>query len=218
MTRSIVTIIGAGGFGREALDTVVRMANAGIDISLRGVADDNPSPTALRLLTDRGIEYLGSIQDWLGIALPTEQFVVAIGSPAVRAAIEDRMLAGRNAATLVDPRATLGTETVLEEGVIICAGAVISTNVHLRRSAHVNPGAVIGHDTRVGAFSSINPGAVVSGNVSIGKAVLVGANATILQDLTIGDNAIIGAGAVVTKDVAPQDVVAGVPARKLEAQ
>lgn len=52
--------------------------------------------------------------------------------------------------------------------------------------------------------------------VKIGKNVWVGAHATILSGVTVGDNAVIAAGAVVTKDVAPNTVVAGVPARKVK--
>lgn len=48
--------------------------------------------------------------------------------------------------------------------------------------------------------------------IHIGKNVWIGSHATVLSGVTIGDNAIIAAGAVVTKDVAPNTVVAGVPA------
>jgi acetyltransferase-like isoleucine patch superfamily enzyme len=48
---------------------------------------------------------------------------------------------------------------------------------------------------------------------SIADHVFVGANATILMGVTVGARAVIGAGAVVTRDVAPDTVVAGVPAR-----
>ncbi|UOQ52212.1 sugar O-acetyltransferase [Hymenobacter cellulosivorans] len=41
----------------------------------------------------------------------------------------------------------------------------------------------------------------------------IGANVTVMPGVTIGENAIVGAGAVVTKDVAPNTIVAGVPAR-----
>lgn len=49
--------------------------------------------------------------------------------------------------------------------------------------------------------------------VRIGDGVWVGANATVLPGVTIGDGSIVAAGAVVTEDVAPNTVVAGVPAR-----
>jgi acetyltransferase-like isoleucine patch superfamily enzyme len=43
----------------------------------------------------------------------------------------------------------------------------------------------------------------------------IGSNATILCGVTIGEGATIGAGAVVTRDVAPNAIVAGVPARPM---
>lgn len=50
---------------------------------------------------------------------------------------------------------------------------------------------------------------------SIGADVWIGAGATVLAGVTIGVGAIVAAGAVVTKDVAPYEIVAGVPARRV---
>jgi acetyltransferase-like isoleucine patch superfamily enzyme len=47
------------------------------------------------------------------------------------------------------------------------------------------------------------------------RGASIGSGAVILCGVTIGARALIGAGAVVTKDVAPEEVVAGVPARSL---
>jgi len=47
------------------------------------------------------------------------------------------------------------------------------------------------------------------------KGASIGSGAVIVAGVTIGENAIIGAGAVVTKDVAPDTIVAGVPAKKI---
>ena len=49
------------------------------------------------------------------------------------------------------------------------------------------------------------------------KGASIGTNATILCGVTIGENAIVGAGSVVTKDVAPNTIVAGIPAKKLRS-
>lgn len=51
--------------------------------------------------------------------------------------------------------------------------------------------------------------------VKIGNDVWIGHGAVVLPGRTIGDGAVIAAGSVVTKDVAPYDVVAGVPARRV---
>ena len=51
--------------------------------------------------------------------------------------------------------------------------------------------------------------------VEIGADVWVGANAFISAGVKVGHGAVIGAGAVVVRDVAPYEIVAGVPARRL---
>jgi acetyltransferase-like isoleucine patch superfamily enzyme len=49
-------------------------------------------------------------------------------------------------------------------------------------------------------------------DTTIEDDVLIGAGVTILKGCTIGKGAVIAAGSVVTKDVAPDSVVAGIPA------
>lgn len=51
--------------------------------------------------------------------------------------------------------------------------------------------------------------------VRIGNNVFVGARSVILPGVTIGDRAIVAAGSVVSRDVAPDAIVAGVPARPI---
>ena len=51
--------------------------------------------------------------------------------------------------------------------------------------------------------------------VTIGNNVWIGAGVIICGGVTVGDGAVIGAGSVVTHDVAPNSLVAGVPARVL---
>ena len=51
----------------------------------------------------------------------------------------------------------------------------------------------------------------------IKKGASIGSGAVIIAGITIGENSIVGAGAVITKDVAPNTIVAGVPAKKLRA-
>jgi len=46
----------------------------------------------------------------------------------------------------------------------------------------------------------------------------IGVNAVLLPGVTVGKGAIVGAGAVVTKDVAPNTIVAGVPAKILRSR
>lgn len=52
-------------------------------------------------------------------------------------------------------------------------------------------------------------------DVSIGDKAWIGSNVTILPGVKIGEGAVCCAGCIVTHDVKPYDVVAGVPAKKV---
>lgn len=51
--------------------------------------------------------------------------------------------------------------------------------------------------------------------VSIGNYVWIGTGALVLPGITLGDGCVVAAGSVVTRSVAPFDIVAGNPARKI---
>lgn len=54
-------------------------------------------------------------------------------------------------------------------------------------------------------------------DVHVGEGAWVGSGAILLGPCRIGAHAVVAAGAVVTRDVAPQTLVAGVPARLVRA-
>ena len=210
-----LVIVGAGGFGREALDVHEAMRGAGRHGGLRlvGVVDDAPTADTLDILAARGVPYLGTITEAIARA-GSARLVVAVGNPAIRAGIvADLARAGARWATLVHPASTLGVGSTVGAGSVICAGARIGTHVRLGEHNHLNANAVVGHDAVLADLVSINPAACVSGRVRIGSGTLVGANATILQGLAVGENAVLGAAACLTKDLPAHSTAVGVPAR-----
>ncbi|WP_309064553.1 NeuD/PglB/VioB family sugar acetyltransferase [Microbacterium sp.] len=212
-----VVVVGAGGFGRETLDVIEAINDAGPEPvwNIVGVVDDGPAEIQLERLRDRGVAMLGGLDAYRSMALTT-RFVVGIGSPRARARIAASLEEwGGRAATLVHPAAVVGARAVVGAGVVICGGVQVSTNVVLGEHVHLNPGAIIGHDAVLESCVSVNPGAIVSGEVRVGRESLIGAGAVVLQNLAVGEEAIVGASACVTKNVASRGTVAGVPARLL---
>lgn len=211
-SREHVVVVGAAGFGRECLDVLEAMSAAGVPVRVVGVVDDGPSSANLKRLATRGVEHLGSLGDFIAQADRTIQYVLGIGHPGVRRSLVERLdAAGFTPFTAIHPSALMGSMPSLNEGVVICAGAVVSTNIRFGRHVHVNPSVTIGHDSKLKDFVSLNPGSVISGEVVVGSGTLIGASATVLQGLTIGSDTIVGAAALVTHDVPSGVVVKGVP-------
>ncbi len=212
MTERVV-VVGAGGFGREALDVIEALIDAGKPIQALGVLDAAPRDADLDQLAARQIAYLGTEAEWLSSAVGDELYVVAVGAPAVRRRVVARFSdAGMCAATLIHPAAVIGSQARIGDGVVIASGVQVSTNVTIGDHVHLNPASVIGHDVTLSDFVSVNPGAIVSGNVTVARGVLLGAGSVVLQGLTVGAGATVGAAACVTKNVETGATVVGVPA------
>lgn len=80
----------------------------------------------------------------------------------------------------------------------------------------IAPGCfVVDHDHGLAFGSRIDAQRCVCAPIRIGDDVWIGAGAKILRGVEIGDGAVVGAGAVVTRRVAPNAIVAGVPARQI---
>ena len=205
MGRGLV-IVGTGGMGREAAAWV---ADVGRADDLVGFLDDDPGSHGQEVAR---LPVLGGTS-WLD-EHPDVEVVVAIGTPRVREAVVDRILAaGVLLATIVHPSAVIGPRVRLGPGTIVCPGAMLSCDVTVGRAAIINYGAMVGHDGVLGEACFLAPGVHLAGNVTVGPRADVGIGASVIQGVTIGADAVVGAGAVVIHDV-PEGVTAvGVPAR-----
>ncbi|MFB7377106.1 NeuD/PglB/VioB family sugar acetyltransferase [Kitasatospora purpeofusca] len=192
---------GAGGVGREALDTALA---AGVPVA--GFLDDRQHGATVRGLPVRRPAELG----------PGAHYLVGIADPAVRqrlSALLDGL--GAKPFTLVHPRALIAPDTLLGPGCLVMGGAYVSSSVRLGAHSQVHYNATVGHDTVFGERVTVYPGGNVSGAVLLADGATVGSNAVVLQGRKIGAGAFVGAAAVVTRDVAPGEVVVGSPARPL---
>jgi sugar O-acyltransferase (sialic acid O-acetyltransferase NeuD family) len=206
-----IVIVGCGGYGREIFGVVsaVNDADGGL-WKVVGFLDDAPTESNLRCVARLGSTCLGPNAL---LAHLDAQYVIGIGDPRVRAHLAGRLeTLGRPAAPLVHPAATVGLDNSLADGVVLCAGARVTTNVTLGRHVHLNLNATVGHDSVLADCVQVNPLAAVSGNCRIGHAVLIGTNASVLQGRTVGDGSTVGANACVVRDVPAAKVVKGVPA------
>jgi UDP-2-acetamido-3-amino-2,3-dideoxy-glucuronate N-acetyltransferase len=111
----------------------------------------------------------------------------------------------------IQKNATIGARCKISSHTFVCEGVTIEDEVF------------IGHGVMF--INDLDPRATAAGgkpqseadwkvvSTRVRRGASIGSGAVIMGGVTIGEGALIGAGAVVTKDVAPNTVVAGVPAR-----
>ncbi len=211
MSRDLV-IFGAGGHAREVAQLVA-------DINLAQPGRWN----LLGFLADSGIpalhgkplpaKWLGGL-DWLQ-GRPALHAVVAVGNPAGRRSVADRMTTicpNLSFATLVHPHAWVAQRVELGEGSLVFAGCLINVDVCIGRHASINLGASISHDCMLGDYVSLGPGVRLSGSVCLDSGVEIGVGAICRPGVRVGADAVIGAGAVVVGNPPPGCTAVGVPA------
>lgn len=216
MTQRLV-IIGAGGFGREVLDVIEAInfdyATADtVPYEVLGFLDDgDPDPATLE---PYGIAHLGPI-DKLDSMDADIEYIIGIGSPQVRRAIDERFREDRTCPTLIHPTVTFNRAVTFGPGTVVCAGVRLTNNIEVGRHVHLNLNATVGHDARVDDFVTVSPGVAVSGYVHLGDEVMLGTGSVLNPGVRVGAGATLGSGAVALKDIAPGVVAVGVPAKPI---
>ena len=138
-----VYIVGAGGFGREVFGILLELTRIGVMSGVAGFFDDAPSSENIARVHALDSEVLGTVSDVARIRDPFAA-VIAIGSPMARRSIARRLeKAPVTYPSIVHPSATLGMCVALAEGVVIAAGARLSTNITIGRHVHVDQNACI---------------------------------------------------------------------------
>ncbi len=192
-------IVGAGGFGREAIWTVERINTfAGEKVwNIIGYADDDPKWK--KGDNFEGYPILGSVET-ASKDNPGASVFVAIGNNAKRADLY-RRLRGHDFPVLIDPKAQISPTTDYRHGTYIAAGAVVQVGAELGKFVLVGANAVVSHDAVIGDFANIGPGTVIASGVKVGDAVSFYANVATMPWITIGAGASVSCGAAVKGDV-----------------
>jgi acetyltransferase-like isoleucine patch superfamily enzyme/dTDP-4-dehydrorhamnose 3,5-epimerase-like enzyme len=119
------------------------------------------------------------------------------------------------------PKAVIGNECNLCDGVFIENDVVIGDRVTIKSGVQIWDGITIEDDVFIGPNATFTndrfPRSKIYpqqfARITVHKGASIGANATILPDVEIGAGAMVGAGAVVTRSVPANAIAVGNPAR-----
>lgn len=201
-------IVGAGGFGREALYIALEINKVKQQWNIVGFIDDNP-----KALDKVPCDYkiLGSIKDW--IPKENEVFALGLASPKAKELVSDILKArGAKFVTLIAPHSIIQPFTTYGEGCVINGN--IGDNVSIGNFVHI-AGSMIGQDSIIDDYSTTT-GFVNIASAKIGKRVFIGSNSVVLNHLTVGDDAFICAGSMVFSNIKAGKKVWGNPAKKFD--
>jgi sugar O-acyltransferase (sialic acid O-acetyltransferase NeuD family) len=211
-----LVIFGTGGFAREVHQIVEDLNAVAPSLDFLGFLDENPAQHGSML---HGYPVLGGIA-WLADAREDVSVVVAIGNPSSKKKVVDQICNTTKAqfATLLHPKAWVGNRVAIGAGSIICAGALITTDITIGRWVIVNIGSTVGHDAILEDYVTIAPTVNVSGSVVVAEGVDLGTGSTVIQGKNIAEWSIVGAGAVVVRDVEANKTVVGSPAKEIKSR
>lgn len=208
-----ILIFGAGGFGREVQWLIERINQKKPTWEIEGYLDDGVQAqteiNSYKVLG--GMEKLKEYDAAMAV-------VVAVGSAQTRKKIVAaiKKIGEFQFPNLIDPDAQLSQFVSLGQGNIICAGNILTVNIHLQDFVILNLSCTVGHDVCLESFVTVYPGVNISGNVKIGERAELGTGSKIIQGIMIGKGAIVGAGAAVVRHIPPECVAVGVPAKPVK--
>jgi acetyltransferase-like isoleucine patch superfamily enzyme len=130
--------------------------------------------------------------------------------------IEDGAIVGRApllASTSSVPRDDPGP-TVLEDGAVVCAGAIVFAGARICEGAIVGDQAHVRERATLGPESVLGRGSALGSDVRVGARVLIQTNVWLTSQTVVEDDVFVGPGVVTTND---DEMARGRPASELEA-
>lgn len=213
--RPLCVLIGGGGHAVVIIDTLELTGM----VQLHGILDRNSAVWGSDVL---GVPILGGDELLVELAdAGVEYFVIGLGSTGdnfPRKRLYEQAIACRlKPFTVIHPTAFVSKRAKVGVGAQLCPGSIVNAQAALGVNVIVNTGAIVEHGCILGDHVHVATGARLASTVTVDTCAHIGAGATVRQCVSIGEGAVVGAGAGVIGDVPPFQVVAGVPAKPLQA-
>jgi sugar O-acyltransferase (sialic acid O-acetyltransferase NeuD family) len=191
-----VAIVGAGGYGRVALDVLLA---SGLRDRVLGFYDDAHAALSGEV---RGVPILGDV-GMLKSMLSVEpvHVVVAITDNQARLRVANSLRGlGARFLSAVHPEAYVSEAAVVGDGSVVAAGAIVHPDAAVGSHCFLGPRSVVDRDAEVGAGTWLSAGAIVGPGASVGARVVLGQNASVDRKAVVEGDVEVGALRHVTRE------------------
>lgn len=208
-----IVIAGAGGCGREVYEMALETFSPK-EYRIKGFLTDDGSELDPFPELQAAVPILGTITDYE--IQPQDRFLLAIGSPAGRKSVSERLLA-RHAEflSLIHPTAKVFSSVRLGKGVILYPFAMLSSYAEVGDFTLFNAYSGCGHDAKIGAYSVFCPFSVILGFSEVGEGCMLATHAMLAPKKHIGRNAVISANSAALRNAPDAAFICGVPGKNL---
>jgi sugar O-acyltransferase (sialic acid O-acetyltransferase NeuD family) len=208
-------IFGSSGFAKEVHLIIRRVSGEQAALACFVCSDDD-----LSVATDiKGVPVMRESEFFEIYKAADIEIYIGVGSPRLRQKIYQKIKNWNSNAKfpiLIDPHASMDLKDnniTIGQGVVICAGVAITTDITIGDFTHVNLNCTVGHDAEISEFSTLSPAVNISGKVKVGARTFFGTGAIVAEGLSIAEDSVIGAGAVLLSSITEPGVYVGMPAK-----
>jgi sugar O-acyltransferase (sialic acid O-acetyltransferase NeuD family) len=202
-----VIIIGAGGFGREILDTIYHINQISQTYEVIGFIDNKIAKGNLV----NGIPILGDDNNLK--FYQDASLIIGIGDPNARKRYFELYKDRFDFPVIIHPTAIISNYALIGSGSIIQAFCIVAANSIIGNCVALNARSGVGHDAKIGDYTSIQSFCDVTGNNSVGELCFFGTGVKLIPGLVIASESYLCAGAVIFKDIVIKSKVLGNPGK-----
>jgi sugar O-acyltransferase (sialic acid O-acetyltransferase NeuD family) len=206
-----IVIVGAGGFGREVLDTLRDINKINSTYKILGFFDDNRKKNSL--VSD--LKVLGNVDEIKKLSEDI-YIVLALGNSETRKQIVKKIGEHNNWETIIHPTAIISNESSIGKGSIIQAFCLIASKAKVGNFIVMNAHSGCGHDTNIGAYCSIMSFCDIAGDSILEDGVFMGSGSKVIPNISVKENSYLCAGSVIMKSILVSSKLIGNPGKVIE--
>ena len=184
-----VAIVGAGGYGRVALDVLLA---GGLGDRVLGFYDDAHATLSGEV---RGVPILGDVGMLKSmLSVESVHVVVAITDNGARLRVANSLRSlGARFLVSVHPEAYVSAAAVVGDGCVVAAGAIVHPDAAVGSHCYLGPCSLVDRDAEVGAGTWVSAGSIVGPGARVGARVVLGQNSSVGRKAVVEGDSEVGA-------------------------